>query len=109
MSAGVRAPRRSDLPGGLLAGAMSERLIRSSADMVAIFRARIARLGLSHFDVDQIAGLADGYTNKILNAKKRPGAKTIEKLCDALALAFEPVVDPEREEIMREQWMKRRR
>jgi hypothetical protein len=88
---------------------MTERLIRASADWAAVFRARIARLGLSHFDVDQIAGLADGYTNKILNAKKQPGARTIEKLCDALALAFVPVVDPAREEIMRGQWEKRKK
>jgi predicted transcriptional regulator len=88
---------------------MSERLIRSSADMVAIWRARIAELGLSHFEVDQIAGLPDGYCNKILNAKKKPGAVTIERICGALALAFVPIVDAEREAIVRPQWAKRQR
>jgi Helix-turn-helix len=92
-----------------LGAAMTEHLIRSAADWAEIFRRRIAELGLSHLDVDQIAGLADGYCNKILNAKKRPGAKTIARLCDALALGFSPVVDVEREAIMREQWEKRRR
>jgi hypothetical protein len=88
---------------------MSDRLIRSSADMVAIFRARIMELGLSHFDVDQIAGLPDGYCNKILNSKKKPGAVTIGRLCDALALAFVPIIDIEREAIVRPQWMKRQK
>ena len=87
---------------------MSERLIRSSADMVAIFRARIATLGLNCRDVDAMSGLPDGYTNKILNGRKKPGAVTIERLCGALALAFAPVVDTEREAIVRPQWKHRK-
>jgi hypothetical protein len=87
---------------------MSDRLIRSSSDWATVFRARIAELGLSHFEVDQLAGLPDGYCNKILNAKKRPGAVTIERMCGALALALRPEVDPEREAIVRPQWSKQR-
>jgi hypothetical protein len=83
---------------------MTEHLIRISADWAAVFRARIAELRLSHLDVDQIAGLPDGYCNKILNAKKRPGAVTIERLSLALALEFVPRIDVEREAIMRPQW-----
>jgi hypothetical protein len=88
---------------------MMSRLVRSSADWAVVFRARIMELGLSDFVVDQIAGLPAGYCNKILNAKKRPGAKTIERLCGALALAFVPIVDADREAIVREEWVKRRR
>jgi hypothetical protein len=88
---------------------MSDDLIRTSADWAAVFRSRIAELGLSCFEVDHLAGLADGHCNKILNAKKRPGALTIERLCGALALAFRPVVDAEREKVVRPQWVKRRR
>jgi hypothetical protein len=88
---------------------MSDQLIRTSADWAAVFRVRITELGLSHFEVDQLAGLPGGYCNKILNAKKRPGAATIARLCSALALAFKPVVDAEREAIMRPQWVRRRR
>jgi hypothetical protein len=51
---------------------MTDSLIRLSTDWAAIFRARISALGLSHFEVDQIAGLPDGYCNKILNGKKKP-------------------------------------
>ncbi len=85
---------------------MTDRLIRSATDWASVFRARIAELELSHLEVDQIAGLPDGYCNKILNAKKQPGARTIEKLLGALALALQPVVDAEREEIVRAQWGK---
>jgi predicted transcriptional regulator len=89
--------------------AMSERLIRLSTDWADVFRARITELGLTHFEVDQLAGLPSGYCNKILNAKKRPGALTIERICAALALAFVPIVDAEREVLMRSRWVKRRR
>jgi hypothetical protein len=88
---------------------MTENLIRSPADWAGAFRTRIAQLGLSHLEVDQLAGLPDGYCNKILNAKKKPGAVTIGRLCAALAMAFVPVVDVDRAEIMREQWVKRQR
>ncbi|WP_156179948.1 hypothetical protein [Bradyrhizobium sp. LTSPM299] len=87
---------------------MTGRLIRSAADWAAVFRDRISELGLSHLEVDHIAGLPDGYTNKIVNAKKRPGARTIERYCDALAIAIRPEVDAERETIMRDQWNSRR-
>jgi len=74
---------------------MSDGLIRTAMDWPAVFRARIAELGHSHLDVDQIAGLPDGYCNKILNGKKKPGAVTIEKLCRALKLVLRPEVDPD--------------
>jgi hypothetical protein len=88
---------------------MTDRLIRLSTDWAAVFRARITELELTHFEVDQLAGLAEGHCNKILNGKKKPAAVTIERMCGALALAFTPVVDTEREAIMRPQWLKRRR
>jgi hypothetical protein len=88
---------------------MTDRLVRSGADMVSMWGARIAELGLSNLQVDLLANQPLGYCNKILNLKKRPGAKTIERMNHALALAFKPVVDPEREQIMREEWEKRQR
>jgi len=74
---------------------MTERLIRASTDWAAVIRVRAAELGLSHFEVDQRANLQPGYTNKIVNGKKKPGAVTIERLCGALKLALRPVVDAE--------------
>jgi hypothetical protein len=88
---------------------MNNRLILKSTDWADVFRARIALLGLTHAEVDAIARLPAGYCNKILNGKKRPGVVTIERLCGALALGFVPVVDVEREAIVRAQWATRRR
>jgi Helix-turn-helix len=76
-----------------MVAAMSEGLIRLSTDWAGVFRARIAALGLSHLEVDQLADLPDGYVNKILNGKKKPGAVTIERLSRALKLAWAPVVE----------------
>jgi predicted transcriptional regulator len=73
---------------------MSDGLIRTAMDWPAVFRRRITELGLSHLDVDHRAGLPDGYCNKILNGRKKPGAVTIEKLCRTLKLALRPEVDP---------------
>jgi hypothetical protein len=62
-------------------------LIRSSADWIPVFRSRIAELGLSHLDVDGLAGLSEGHTSKILcGLRKHPSADTIARLCAALGL-----------------------
>lgn len=76
---------------------MSALMIRTAADWAPYFRTRIAELGLSHFEVDQRTGLAEGYTNKILNGKKLPGALTIERLCRELKISLRPVADGETE------------
>jgi ribonuclease BN (tRNA processing enzyme) len=73
---------------------MTDHLIRAATDWPWVFRKRIAELGLSHLDVDHLAGLPGGYCNKILNGKKKPGAVTIEKLCRTLKLVLRPEIDP---------------
>jgi hypothetical protein len=70
---------------------MPERLIRTSADMVALFDQRARQLGLSHLEVDARAGLASGYFSKIVCGMKRPGALTIERVAAALKLGFVPI------------------
>ena len=69
-------------------------------DLVEIFRARISELGLTHRETDELARLPDGYTGKILCGMKRPGARTIERLCGALAVTLVPVVDAEHEKLL---------
>jgi predicted transcriptional regulator len=88
---------------------MSDGVTRPATDLVAVIRARIHQLGLSHSEVDHLAGLAQGHTNKILNGKKKPRTDTLANLFGALALVFEPHVDAEREAMMRPLWVKRRR
>jgi hypothetical protein len=80
-----------------LGAAPMPELIRNAADWAGFFRTRIAALGLSHFEVDQLAGLADGYTNKLCNGKKLPGAATIERVCRELKISLRPVADGETE------------
>jgi hypothetical protein len=80
------------------------------SDTVERFRIRIVELGLSHSAVDRILGTA-GYTNKVMNRKKRLGPKMTARLCNALALAqkSEFVVDAEREVLMQAEWARQRR
>ena len=81
--------------------AMSERLIRSSADWPSVFRARAAELGWAHREVDYRAKLPDGYFSKILAGMKNPTTVTIGRICGALALQLRPEVDIEREAIVK--------
>jgi hypothetical protein len=70
---------------------MTEVLIRTSADWIAVFRSRIRELGLTHLEVDARAGLSEGHCSKIMcGMKKDPSWPTIEKLCRALDLV--PIV-----------------
>jgi antitoxin component HigA of HigAB toxin-antitoxin module len=78
------------------------------SDEVEIFRARIVSLGLSHSAVDRILGKA-GYTNKVMNRKKRLGAKVAAELASALAMKREFVIDADREALMQAEWERWRR
>ncbi|HEV2156352.1 helix-turn-helix transcriptional regulator [Bradyrhizobium sp.] len=64
--------------------------IRTAPGFVAVFVDRARALGLSHREVDEIAGLGEGYFSKLACGDRRPTASTIEKLCGALHLAFLP-------------------
>jgi hypothetical protein len=88
---------------------MTDRLIRSSADWIAIWRARIADLELSLEEVDSLAGLSEGHTSKILCGKRKPKGETIASLCAALALSQSVSVDMEREAVLRAEATKRKR
>jgi hypothetical protein len=65
---------------------MTERLVKSAADWVPVFRDRIRELGLTHLEVDARAGLSDGHTGKVLCGLRTPSLLTIERLCCALKL-----------------------
>jgi hypothetical protein len=68
----------------------------------------MVELGLSHSAVDRILGKS-GYTNKVMNRKKRLGPKVEAQLCKALAMKSEFVVDAEREAVMQAEWERWRR
>jgi len=78
------------------------------SDPVEIFRLRMVELGLSHSAVDRILGKS-GYTNKVMNRKKRLGSKVTAQFCYALALKDQLVVDAEREALMQAEWERWRR
>lgn len=67
---------------------MTERLVRTAADMMALFKSRVAVLGWTHIEVEFRAGLAAGHWSKLCNGDRTPSLQTFEKLCRALDLGF---------------------
>ncbi len=70
---------------------MADRLIRTSADMVALFGRRARELGLTHLEVDARAGLSEGHFSKVMCGLRAPSLQTIERLCGGLDIAFAPI------------------
>jgi hypothetical protein len=75
--------------------AMSDRLIRSPADWMAIWRARIAELGWTHREVDFRAGWGEGYCSKLLCGDREPTATTISRMNRTLGLRLRLETDTE--------------
>jgi transcriptional regulator with XRE-family HTH domain len=66
-------------------------LIRTSADMLALFGKRARELGLTHLEVDARAGLSEGHFGKVMCGSRMPSLQTVERLCGALEIAFAPI------------------
>jgi predicted transcriptional regulator len=56
--------------------------------LVALFGERVKQLGLTHWEVDERAGLSQGHFSKIMCGLRKPALQTIERLCDASNIAF---------------------
>lgn len=86
-------------------------LLRTQADMVEAYRARIRELNISFATVDAISGLPDGYTAKLMAPKpmKGLGEKAIEGLNGALGIGFAVTVDPDQVRRVKGRWVKRKR
>jgi hypothetical protein len=71
--------------------------VGSEEEMLALLRARISQLGISHGTLDAIAGLQDGYASKILADPpiRRPGPMTLALVLAALGYKMELQHDEE--------------
>jgi len=96
-------------PSSTLQTSMTEALIRSSADWIALWRGRMAELELTHREVDGLAGLSGGHTSKILCGDRKATGETRDRLCAALGLSQRVSVDVEREAALRGEATKRKR
>lgn len=87
------------------------KLLRTEADMVEAYRARIRELNISYATVDAISGLPDGYTAKLMSPKpmKGLGEKAIEGLNGALGIGFVSAVDSAQVARVKPRWTKRKR
>lgn len=80
---------------------MTAVLIRSSADWLPVWRARLADLGWTILEAEVRAGLSEGHLSKILRGVKKPSAVTIARLCAALGLVESVSIDVERDAVLR--------
>jgi hypothetical protein len=76
---------------------MTTRVIRSYADLRAAFRARVEDLRISRLLVDELAGLPEGYSAKLLGAGqvRGIGLKSLGQLCEGTASMLLLIEDPE--------------
>lgn len=83
--------------------------IRCTADLLDALHARKAELGLSNKFVDDICGLADGHTDKVLGPTRAKGASTfmidVFLECFAVELVMRP--NPEALARMQARWEQR--
>jgi hypothetical protein len=62
-------------------------------DIAQVFRDRVRALGITYAAVDAIAGLADGYTAKVLSnpPQNDMGTKAMVLIAGALGICFVPI------------------
>lgn len=66
---------------------MSDWLTGSQADWIMVWRAAMSAQELTHREVDEMAGLAEGYVSKLMCGQVRePTAATISKMNRALRI-----------------------
>jgi hypothetical protein len=79
----------SDSPAGFWRAAMSDGLTGSRADWLPLWKATASARGFSYREVDDRAGLTDGYFSRLMCGDVRePTATTISKINRALAIRF---------------------
>jgi hypothetical protein len=88
---------------------MADSMLRTADDLIAALRQRKDELQLSNAVVDDLAGLVEGHTDKVLGptrTKKSPNIITLMCLAGALGLAVQLVDDPDSR--VQGRWAKRR-
>ena len=72
---------------------MIEGLLGSSADWIGLWRARMADRELTHREVDDLAGLGEGYVSKLMCGQRSPTPRTIARMNRALGIRLRPELD----------------
>ena len=93
---------------------MMPKVVASIPELVAAARERRDELNITHQRIDTIAGLADGYTSKLLAPTpiKGFGERSLKSVLRALALRIAVVIieeDPEQRARMERRWVQRKR
>jgi len=89
-------------------------VVTSKPEMVAAIRRRRDELAVTHETIDEISGMAGGYTSKLLAPEpiKGFGEMSLGSVLGALALGIAAVIiieDPDQVERIGDRWVKRKR
>ncbi len=71
---------------------MTDALTGEQAEWIALWREALAARGWSHRELDERAGLAEGYTSKILCGDRVPTARIIAKINRALGITLQACI-----------------
>jgi hypothetical protein len=71
---------------------MTDAMLGSQADWIALWRSEMLRQGLTHREVDLRAGWGDGYCSKLLCGAREPTATTIARMNRVLGIRFAALV-----------------
>jgi transcriptional regulator with XRE-family HTH domain len=74
---------------------MTDGLLGSQAEFVALWRAAMTAQGLTHREVDDRAGLGEGYVSKLMCGQRAPTPRTIERMNRALGIRLRPEMEAE--------------
>jgi transcriptional regulator with XRE-family HTH domain len=69
---------------------MTQVMTGSQAELIALWREVLTARGWSHRELDDRAGLGEGYTSKILCGLRTPSAPTIARINQALGITLQP-------------------
>ncbi len=85
--------------------------VRNQDDLVEAFRAVKAMLGMTNSQLDDLANLTEGHTDKLLGPTQTKSISplTFNAFCWAFAVKFEMKIDIEQAKLMAEHWEDRKR
>jgi hypothetical protein len=83
-------------------------LVRNAGELIAALAERKAAMGLPDDFVDDVAGFAPGHVAAVLGTRtKQPNLRTIDRLCEALAVSLILTDDPAKQRLMSVRWERR--
>jgi hypothetical protein len=83
-------------------------VVRNAGELIAALAERKAAMGLPDDFIEDVAGFAPGHVAAVLDTRsKRPNLRTIDRLCEVLAVSIVLQDDPAKQRLMASRWDQR--